>query len=144
MQISHIGINFNGLWGSKKKQKPQEAPRFGVQTQDYFEIQKNIGSWRVSVLSRNSSKAHNLRVEKIDGTKNDCYCVNGFALEHNSQAGHTGGAYGCFLDKDEKELVDEYITLIKNGIANEKTIDELVSEVLKPALAKHGEGPLYF
>jgi hypothetical protein len=85
-----------------------------------------------------------LRIEKINGSHNDCYCVNGFALEHHSQAGHAGGAYGCFLDKDEKELVDEYITLIKNNIANEKTIEELVSEVLKPALEKHGEGPLYF
>lgn len=145
MRISQIGTSFAGLWGSKKKPKKQEeTPRVTAPTQDYFEIQKNVGSWRVSVVSRNSSKAHNLRIEKIDGSYNDCYAVNGFALEHNSQAGHTGGAYGCFLDKEEKELVDDYIGILKNGLAKEEDVNELVEKVLKPALEKHGEGPLYF
>lgn len=145
MQISRIGTSFAGLWGSKKKQKPQEGvAKVTHPTQDFFEIQKNLGSWRVSIVSRNSSKAHNLRIEKIDGSCGDYYNVNGFALEHNSQAGHAGGAYGCFLDRDEKELVDEYIKLLKNNYAKEEDIDRLVSDVLKPALEKHGEGPLYF
>ena len=108
MRISQIGTSFAGLWGSKKKPKKQEeTPRVTAPTQDFFEIQKTVGSWRVSVVSRSSSKAHNLRIEKIDGSCGDYYNVNGFALEHNSQAGHAGGAYGCFLDRDEKELVDD-------------------------------------